>query len=384
MRAGRYVKQPTGIKAFIPASLPPDPPIEMDHELMRLLSDADRALGRLDAACTLVPNPSLFVAMYIREEAVFSSQIEGTQSSLHDVLQFELFGNLSERPVEDTKEVLNYITAMNEGLARLDELPLCLRLLREIHGTLLQSVRGDHLLPGEFRRSQNWIGSQGGSLVDATFIPPPVHEMHTALDNFEKFIRDRETYPVLIQCGIAHVQFESIHPFLDGNGRLGRLLLTLMLCEQEVLSRPLLYLSHYLKKHRGKYYDLLMRVREEGDWESWLKFFLRGVCEVSRAAAVRIKKILELSKAHHRLIEAELGNTLLASKLLDLLFESPLISVRRVESKLKCSYVSANKYVRRFCELGLLREFTGRRRNRYFEYVPYYELFETDDGEDTI
>ena len=238
MRAGRYIKQLEGYSAFIPAPLPPEPPVRMDHELMRLLSDADRALGRLDGVSSILPNPNMFVAMYVRHEAVLSSQIEGTQSSLDDVLEFEVDAR-GEHP-KDIEEVVNYVRAMNHGLRRLEELPLCLRLLREIHEELLKGVRGAERSPGEFRRSQNWIGPAGCDLNTATFVPPPVHEMKQALDNFEKFLHDTESNPRLIHCGLAHAQFETIHPFLDGNGRVGRLLITLLLCQQNILQKPLL------------------------------------------------------------------------------------------------------------------------------------------------
>src|SRR5262245_20807423 len=249
MRAGRYVKQIEGYRAFIPAPLPPDPPLVMDTELIRLLSEADRSLGRLDGVTSVLPNPDLFVAMYVRKEAVLSSQIEGTQSTLEDVLQFEVDATGVELP-KDVEEVVNYVRAMNQGLRRLQQLPLSLRLIREIHATLLENARGSHRTPGEFRRTQNWIGPAGCTLETATFVPPPVREMHVALDNLEKFLHDT-SLPLLIQCGLAHAQFETIHPFLDGNGRVGRLLITFMLVQRGVLERPLLYLSQYLKAHRA-------------------------------------------------------------------------------------------------------------------------------------
>ena len=230
MRAGRFVKQMEGYNAFIPAPLPPDPPVAMDQELARLLSEADRALGRLDGVATVLPNPDLFVAMYVRHEAVLSSQIEGTQSSLDDVLQFEIDSAGKELP-KDVEEVVNYVNAMNYGMERIAQLPLSLRLIREIHDELMDGDRGGDRTPGEFRRSQNWIGPQGCTLANATFVPPPVHEMKIALDNFEKFLHDT-SLPVLILCGLAHAQFETIHPFLDGNGRVGRLLITFLLCDE--------------------------------------------------------------------------------------------------------------------------------------------------------
>jgi Fic family protein len=293
MRTGRYVKQPTGYRAFIPADLPPKPPLTYDDELTRALSDADRALGRLDGVASVLPNPDLFVSMYVRHEAVLSSQIEGTQSTLEDIVQFEVEGTTTDQP-KDLEEVINYVSAMNYGLRKLGALPLSKRLLCEIHRKLLQGVRGAERQPGQFRTSQNWIGPPGCMLDRADFVPPPPHEMQAALDNFEKFLHDRGTLPVLIHCAIAHAQFETIHPYLDGNGRIGRLLITLLLCEREILRQPLLYLSYFFKAHRAQYYDRLMAVRNDGDWEGWIKFFLRGVFEVSQGATTTARSILDL------------------------------------------------------------------------------------------
>ncbi len=237
MRAGQFLPQPEGYRAFIPAPLPPDPPIRMDEELIRLLSDADRCLGRLDGVASVLPNPDLFVAMYVRHEAVLSSQIEGTQSTLEDVLEFEADSKGEAHP-QDVAEVVNYVRAMNYGLQRLGDLPLSLRLIREIHGELLAGGRGSERTSGEFRRSQNWIGPAGCTLSTATFVPPPVHEMQQALSNLEKFLYEGGSLPRLIHCGLIHSQFETIHPFLDGNGRVGRLLITFLLCQQGVLHQP--------------------------------------------------------------------------------------------------------------------------------------------------
>jgi Fic family protein len=375
MRAGRYVKQASGYRAFIPVPLPPDPPVAMDAEAMRLLSDADRSLGRLDGVTSVLPNPDLFVAMYVRHEAVLSSQIEGTQSTLEDVLQFELDAKGHGRP-KDVEEVVNYVHAMNYGLERLKDFPFSLRLIREIHANLLEGVRGGDRTPGEFRKSQNWIGPAGCTLATALFVPPPVCEMHQALDDFEKFLHDTTSFPVLIHCGLAHAQFETIHPFIDGNGRISRLLITFLLCQRGVLQRPLLYLSYYLKAHRAQYYDRLMAIRHDGDWEGWLKFFLRGVYEVSQAATATARAILNLREGHRQMIAQKIGGSANGLRLLDFLFEQPLISVRLVEQHLQSSYVTANKLVDQFVELGLLRETTGWQRNRRYRYEPYLALFE--------
>jgi len=265
-RAGKYVRQIGGYKAFIPKNLPPDPPIKMDGEMLTLLSQADRELGRLDGSTETLPNPDLFVFMYVRKEAVLSSQIEGTQASLMDVLEFEAHAVRTGRP-KDVHEVVNYVAAMNYGLDRLKSLPLSLRLIREIHAALLEGVRGSKRNPGEFRRSQNWVGPNGSTLASAIYVPPPPHEMGMALDNFEKFLHDKTSMPFLIKVGIAHAQFETIHPFVDGNGRVGRLLITFLLCQKEILKHPLLYLSHYFKLHRSEYYDRLQAIRDVGNWE---------------------------------------------------------------------------------------------------------------------
>ena len=375
MRAGKYVKQVEGYRAFIPAPLPPQPPIVMDAELTRLLSEADHALGRLDGVTSILPNPDLFVSMYVRHEAVLSSQIEGTQSTLEDVLQFEIDAKGQEHP-KDVEEVVNYVRSMNHGLKRLDSLPLSLRLIREIHEKLLQGVRGANRTPGEFRRSQNWIGPANCTLATATFVPPPMHDMQEALANLEKFLHDEKTYPTLIQCGLAHAQFETIHPFLDGNGRVGRLLITFLLCQRGILKFPLLYLSHYLKFHRAEYYDRLMAIRNDGNWEAWLKFFLKGVGEVSRSATETARKILELRQKHQALIRDKASNQTNAALLLDYLFEQPIVNVRLVEEHVKCAFVTADKLVKQFEQLGIVKEVTGGQRNRRYEYSPYLALFE--------
>lgn len=374
MRSGHYVKQVEGYEAFIPAPLPPDPSILMDAELTCLLSSADRCLGRLDGATSILPNPDLFVAMYVRQEAVLSSQIEGTQSTLEDVLQFEIDAFGQEAP-KDVREVVNYVNAMNHGLERLKELPLCLRLIREIHAKLLDGVRGSDRIPGEFRISQNWIGSSGSTLATASFIPPPVSEMHQALNNLEAFMHDTDSFPVLIQCGLVHAQFETIHPFLDGNGRIGRLLITFLLCQRGVLQSPLLYLSHYIKAHRSEYYDRLTAIRTNGDWEGWLKFFMQGINEVSQAATATARSILDLRESHRQLIGQTLGAGAYGLRLLDVLFEKPIVNIRFVEGFLNCAYATASKIVEQFIQLGLLKEITGWQRNRLYRYEPYLALF---------
>ena len=265
-RAGTYVRQLTGYSAFQPVDLPPNPPLQWDDELHTLLSRADRALGRLDGSIQTLPDPDLFVFMYVRKEAVLSSQIEGTQSSLNDVLEAEAAIQDATRP-SDVREVLNYVDAMNHGLDRLKTLPLSVRLIREIHERLLHNVRGNQANPGEIRTSQNWIGPSGCNLHEAIFVPPPPQDVPEHLSRLEKFLHGDDNIPPLIKIGLAHSQFETIHPFLDGNGRVGRLLITFFLCHQTILTRPVLYISYYFKRHRQKYYELLQAVRDQGAWE---------------------------------------------------------------------------------------------------------------------
>jgi len=370
------VKQRTGYAAFIPAPLPPEPPIALEG-LQALLSRADQAVGRLDGVIQTVPNPDFFVYMYIRREAVLSSQIEGTQSTLEDLLAVELEPRPAWRRLpEDVDEVVRYVQAMNYGLNRLSDLPLSLRLIREIHRELLSGGRGSHRLPGEFRTTQNWIGPEKATLAEATFVPPPVHEMREALHDFERFLHE-DDLPALVHAGMAHAQFETIHPFLDGNGRVGRLLITFLLVFGGVLHRPLLYLSVYLKRNRAEYYDRLMAIRNSGDWESWLRFFLTGVAQTAEEATATARAILDLREEHrHRVQEQTAGVNGL--RLLDLLFERPLVHVNLVKDSLGISFVTANRLVEQLESLGVLDEITGRKRDRIFSYTPYVALFQDE------
>ncbi len=377
-RAGRYIRQHEGYSAFIPASLPPDPSIDMDEELLALLSDADRALGRLDGSIQTLPGSDLFVFMYVRKEAVLSSQIEGTQSSLNDVLEAEAAIVDPARP-RDVHEVLNYVAAMNFGLTRLQELPVSIRLLKEIHAHLLRDTRGAEKQPGELRRSQNWIGPSGATLTDATFVPPPAHEVPSALGDFETFLYSTNPIPALIRIGLAHAQFETIHPFSDGNGRMGRLLITFLLCERGTLSKPVLYLSHYFKRHRTMYYELLQNVRDEGDWEGWLKFFLKGMAEVSREATDTARSIVDLRETHRELIVSEFGRAAgNALMVLEGLYSRPYISVNQIADVTGVTYPAASSLMNKFVEHGLLVEMTGQARNRRFGYTSYINIFAQD------
>lgn len=374
-RSGRYVRQIEGYDAFVPANLPPVPSIKLDDEMNHLLSDADRALGRLDGSVENLPNPELFTYMYVRKEAVLSSQIEGTQASLNNVLEAEaqLFDPMRPR---DTAEILNYVDAMNFGLERLAQLPLSLRLMCEIHDRLMRNTRGMNLAPGEFRRSQNWIGPEGCNLRDATFVPPPPSELLNHLGALEKFMHANDRIPLLVRIGLIHAQFETIHPFLDGNGRLGRLLVTFLLCHHGELSKPVLYLSHYLKKNRSDYYRLLQAVRDDGDWESWLKFFVRGIALVAKEASETSRSIVRIREGHRALLLENLGRGAQNGlKLLESLYQRPLVDVRGVKALLGVSQPAANQLSERMVQLGLLQEITGHKRNRMFRYSQYVALF---------
>jgi Fic family protein len=380
LRAGTYRQQPSGYRAFVPASLPPTPPVVVTGELQRLLSEADRALGRLDGSVETLPNPDLFVYMYVRKEAVLSSQIEGTQSSLQDLLAAEAHLADDHRP-KDVAEVINYVRAMKHGLARLAELPVSVRLIREIHGELLHGVRGSRLTPGELRSTQNWIGPGGCTLAEATFVPPPPSEVPAALGALESFLHQQDDVPLLVKIGLAHSQFETIHPFLDGNGRVGRLLITFLLCERGVLHKPVLYLSHYFKRQRAEYYARLQAVRDTGDFEGWLSFFLRGVAGVSVEAAATARRILELRETHRRLITDQLGRAAgNGHRVLERLYEQPVLSVTDVRSLLGTTFAGANQIVQRLVSLGVIREITGQARHRRFRYDAYVRLFEDEAG----
>lgn len=372
VRAGRFVKQLEGYRAFIPLPLPPDPSEVLDQRLIGLLAAASAAVGRLDGVGRTLPSVDLFVAMYVRREAVESSRIEGTQSSIDDVLIFE-FDPLQGALPDDVDDVVNYIAAMNHGLARLAELPLSLRLLREIHATLLRSGRGQERTPGLFRTSQNWIGPSGASLAEAAFVPPPPDAMRDALGELERFMHADHGRDPLIESALVHAQFETIHPFLDGNGRVGRLLITLLLVNRRVLNRPLLYLSAYLKRHREEYYRRLTAIREDGDWEGWLTFFLQGVTEVADEAVEVAGTIVTLRDNLITRAIAEIGGN--GARTIDVLFSRPILDVALLASELDVGYATANRIMGRLVELEVLSEITGGRRNRVFRFDPYLASF---------
>ena len=374
-RAGRYTRQISGYAAFVPEPLPPYPPIRMEGELPTLLSQADRALGRLDGSIQTLPNPELFVLMYVRREAVLSSQIEGTQSSLQDVLEAEAQILAPQRRAR-VNEVVNYVRAMNAGLDKLAELPVSVRLVREIHRELLRGVRGSHLTPGELRRSQNWIGPQGCTINEAVFVPPPPDLVPEVLGSLELFLHRTDDMPPLLKIGLAHAQFETIHPFLDGNGRIGRLLITFLLTERAILQKPVLYLSHYFRRYQQTYYALLQSVRDTGDWESWLAFFLRGVNAVSIEATETVRRILVLREEHRSAVTEQLGRAAgNGHRVLDQLYEQPIVSVTDVQEIIGQTYQAANELVGRLVDANILQEFTGRVRNRAYRYHKYIDLF---------
>lgn len=375
------MRQPGGYGAFVPKPLPPAPTVDISNELQVLLSQADRALGRLDGSIQTLPNPDLFVFMYVRKEAVLSSQIEGTQSSLQDVLAAEAKVLSPDRP-KDVGEVVNYVSAMNHGLASLKRLPISVRLFKEIHEKLLADVRGSHLTPGEIRTSQNWIGPSGCTLNEATFVPPPPNEVARCLSELEQFIHAESDLPLLVKIGLAHAQFETIHPFLDGNGRIGRLLITFLLCEREVLVKPVLYLSYFFKRQRSEYCERLQAVRNDGAWEEWLVFFLRGVIEVSQHATETARRILALREEHRQAITDALPRTAAnGHRLLEYLYQKPIVSVGDVQDLIGTAYPAANDLVTRFNELGILYEFTGQVRNRKFNYEEFVRLFNDNGAE---
>lgn len=381
-RLGRYVETPVAgeiVSAFVPPPLPPKPQIDV-LALLDRLSLAERALGRLDGITMLLPRQELFLYMYVRKEAVLSSQIEGTQSTLTDLLRFENQAQTGE-PIDDIREVSNYVDAMMYGLERLEELPLSLRLIREMHARLLQSGRGGTKSPGEFRRTQNWIG--GSRPGNALYVPPPVTELDACLDALERFMHDDSSrLPALIKAGLLHVQFETIHPFLDGNGRIGRLLVTLYLCVNRVLRKPLLYLSLYLKTHRADYYRLLQEVREQGNWEAWLDFFLAGVAETANQAFEAATRIVDLFKEDRERITNESDRAGSTLRIHDLFQQNPFLTSNQLVQQTGLSAPTVNAALADLEKMGIVEEITGRKRGRVFSYQRYLAIL--SEGTDPL
>jgi Fic family protein len=383
--AGSYVDTQIGslkTQAFIPHPLPPEPPIEWAPRLSELRDEANQCLGRLDGVSRILPEKSIFLYQYVRKEAVLSSQIEGTQSSLKDLLLFEL-EEAPGAPMDDVREVSNYVAALDHGLERIrtGQLPISLRLLNEMHSILLRKGRGDAQTPGEFRRSQVYVG--GGNPPVIQFVPPPPQEIIRCLDPFEKFLHGQPmSMPVLTKAALAHVQFETIHPYLDGNGRLGRLLITLLLCAEGALSDPLLYLSLYFKEHRANYYERLQLVRTEGDWEGWLEFFFAGVSATARSATEAAQRVMELFRRDRERIETlgrRAGSTLRVHQLFQ---ERPVLSTPGTADKLKMGWPTVDKAMQELAKLGIVSEFTGKKRYRLYAYDAYLGIL--TEGTDPI
>ncbi|MBU1032047.1 Fic family protein [Patescibacteria group bacterium] len=377
-RVGRYKKILSGdfsYNAFVPNFLPPVPPIKIDDTMQMLLSNADRALGALNIVTELLPDSDYFIFSYLRKEAALSSQIEGTQATFVDVAKAQAGAVDNETP-QDYPEIINYINAINYGLKRIreDDFPMTLRLLREIHERILKGVRGQYKTPGEFRKSQNWIG--GASINTASYIPPTADDMIMGMKNLESFIHDKKPMPVLIKIGLIHSQFETVHPFLDGNGRVGRLLITLLLCHYGLLAKPALYLSEYFKAFRSEYYDKLHAVHERGDFEDWLKYFIEGiwlVAEEATSTAMKIKALKDRDILKLSSLSAQSSRN--AIKLFENLFKSPVMTVSDVSKHTGLSYANANNLVKKLMDLQILELVVERERNRVFAYTEYINLF---------
>jgi len=368
--AGRVIRARGGYHAFIPAPLPPK--LAYDDDLVRVLSRADARLSELSGLGRHLPNPHLLIAPYVRREAVLSSRIEGTTTSLAELLLEEVAEGASRRSPADVREVRNYVTALEYGVPRLRTLPLSLRLVRELHARLMRGVRGEHATPGEFRRSQNWIGIPRSTLETAVYVPPPPDHLMEVLGAWERFLHERDQMPELVQCALMHEQFEAIHPFLDGNGRVGRLLITLFLIQCGRLSQPLLYLSAYIERHRGEYYDRLQAVRTDGDWKDWLQFFLTGIEEIAREAVRHAGKLMDLRERWR----GRLSHYPKATQLIDALFVNPYMSVARAQRILKVSNPTARQTVARLEKLGMLSEITGREWGRLYLARPILRVIE--------
>lgn len=376
-RAGIYVDNLNGeamYQSFKPNPLPPIPEIEMDGEIVKLLVDANKQLVKLDTASQLISNADLFISMYVRKEALISSQIEGTQCTLDDVLDPEVEANANL----DVSDVINYVKATQYALKRLERLPLCCRLIREIHEVLMENVRGQDKTPGEFRHSQNWIGPANCSLKDARYIPPNVEDMQTAMSDLEKYINENVDYDPLIRAALIHYQFETIHPFLDGNGRIGRLLILLYLMEQRLIEKPVIYISYFLKKNQIEYYDRISEVRRTGNFEQWIRFFLEAV---SKAASDSLEAIRQLSVLHDTNVEKLPKTTRSKDNLravFDYIEQYPIIDIKRTAKELEVTYNTVAAAVRKLVELGILQETTNAARNRVFAYEEYLAILRKD------
>lgn len=374
--AGQVIRAKTGYWTFLPADLPPI--IAWPLPLVTALSDAERELSKLTTLAGSLRFPKLLIQPFVHQEAVLSSRIEGTRATLTDLYLYES-EQLSLIEAADVREVHNYVRALDHGLERLKTLPVSLRLICEIHARLLDAelpvVRGGRLGAGEFRRTQNWIGPAGATLETATFVPPPVDEMHSALDLLEKFIHAGSDVPLLVRVAIIHYQFEAIHPFLDGNGRVGRLLTILLLCEWGALPQPLLNLSAYFERYRQEYYDRLLAVSQRGEWQEWIRFFLRGVSEQARDSVRRLGKMEGIRAKYQAIADGE-RNPRRMEQVLDFLFMRPVLSIRQLEGELHITFTAAKRYVEKLVQAGILKEVTGRARNRIFRADEIYKALE--------
>ena len=376
--SGRIVKSGQGNTAYwsyIPNPLPPD--FVFDPELIRVLSDADRSLGELAGLGRSMPNPHLLIRPFIHREAVLSSRIEGTQADIADVYAFESGKTSEKAPAEaDVKEVHNYVVALEYGIKRIEKLPVSLRLMRELHERLMKGVRGGHATPGDFRRTQNWIGPAGCTLNTASYVPPPVPEMSVGLDRLEKYIHADESHPPLVRIALIHYQFEAIHPFIDGNGRIGRLLISILLADWGLLPLPLLYLSAYIERNRGTYYDRLLAVSRTGAWREWLLFFLQGVTEQSKDAISRAKKLQDLQTGWREQLKGQKRLTGLILGIIDELFEKPVISAPEVAKKFKVSHQGAMKALQGLESQKIIKLLPGKQRNRMYAAKDVIKLME--------
>jgi Fic family protein len=361
---GRLVKTSQGYWSFLVNPLPPE--LAWSGALVTLHSEAERELARLALAGGDFPHPHIMTRPFVRNEAVISSRIEGTQATLEDLYSYEAEQMSLLEPASDAREVYNYVRALDHGLERVNTLPISLRLIRELHAKLMEGVRGEIMTPGEFRRSQNWIGPAGCTIETATYVPPPVEEMNLALDAMERFIHAASDLPALTRLGLIHYQIEAIHPFLDGNGRVGRLLISLLLCQWGLLPRPVLYLSAYFERNRSEYYERLLAVSQRGEWEGWLRFFLTGVRDQSREAAMRVQNLQQL-RTHYRRQVANRRSTARLSEAVDFLIGNPIFSVRGLQTGMALAdFKTAQRYVDALEEAGILRETTGRKRDRLY------------------
>jgi len=363
-KVGKAIRTQTGYWTFIPAPLPPE--IEWTTPLILALSDADRELSKLTTLAGNFPFPRLLTQPFMRREAVLSSRIEGTRASLVDLYNYESAQLSFLEPTDDVREVHNYVLALDHGLERLETLPVSLRLIREIHARLMEGVRGDHLTPGKFRKTQNWIGPAGSTIETAAYVPPPMDEMHNALNELEKFIHADMEIPTLARAGMIHYQFEAIHPFLDGNGRVGRLIIMLLFHEWNILSQPLLNLSAYFERHRQEYYDHLLAVSQRGKWEEWLRFFLRGISLQAQDSVFRMTSLQGIRTRYEALAQADRNSARMAA-VVDFVFSRPILTIKQLENGLDMPYMAAKRYVEKLADAGVLQETTGYARNRVFQ-----------------